>query len=96
MEDPTTIALNLTFFGTLGVAFVMFLGLFIVLPSPWCSPASAGCGIVVVALAGRLRGRPARRQSWRSRCNGEDGKAAPPRQNPAKKEPHCPRSGPPP
>lgn len=29
MEDPTTIALNLTFFGTLGVAFVMFLGLVI-------------------------------------------------------------------
>jgi hypothetical protein len=27
VEDPTTIALNLTFFGTLGVAFVMFLGL---------------------------------------------------------------------
>ena len=30
MEDPTTIALNLTFFGTLGLAFVMFLGLFLV------------------------------------------------------------------
>ena len=29
MEDPTTIALNLTFFGTLGVAFFMFLGLFL-------------------------------------------------------------------
>jgi hypothetical protein len=30
MEDPNTIALNLTFFGTLGVAFVMFIGLFLV------------------------------------------------------------------
>jgi hypothetical protein len=30
VEDPTTIALNLTFFGTLGVALVMFLGLFAV------------------------------------------------------------------
>lgn len=30
MEDPTTIALNLTFFGTLGVALVMFFGLFLV------------------------------------------------------------------
>ena len=30
MEDPTIIALNLTFFGTLGVAFFMFLGLFMV------------------------------------------------------------------
>ena len=30
MEDPNTIALNLTFFGTLGVAFVMFIGRFLV------------------------------------------------------------------
>ncbi|MCB5291622.1 hypothetical protein [Arthrobacter sp. SO3] len=30
MGDPTTIALNLTFFGTLGVALVMFFGLFLV------------------------------------------------------------------
>jgi hypothetical protein len=30
MEDPTTIALNLTFLGTLGVAVVMFFGLFLV------------------------------------------------------------------
>jgi len=30
VEDPTTIALNLTFFGTLGVAFAMFIGLFAV------------------------------------------------------------------
>jgi len=29
MEDPTTIALNLTFLGTLGVAAVMFFGLFL-------------------------------------------------------------------
>ena len=30
MGDPTTIALNLTFLGTLGVALVMFFGLFLV------------------------------------------------------------------
>lgn len=30
MGDPTTIALNLTFFGTLAVALVMFFGLFLV------------------------------------------------------------------
>lgn len=30
MGDPTTIALNLTFFGTLGVALIMFFGLFLV------------------------------------------------------------------
>ena len=29
MGDSTTIALNLTFFGTLGLAFLMFLGLFL-------------------------------------------------------------------
>ncbi|HET8880300.1 MAG TPA: hypothetical protein VFN00_12680 [Arthrobacter sp.] len=28
MEDPTTIAMNLTFFGTLAVGLVMFLGVF--------------------------------------------------------------------
>jgi hypothetical protein len=31
MEDPTTIALNLTFLGTLAVAMVMFFGLFLAL-----------------------------------------------------------------
>lgn len=30
MGDPTTIVINLTFFGTLGVALVMFFGLFLV------------------------------------------------------------------
>ena len=30
MQDPTTIALNLTFFGTLAVGLVMFFGLFLV------------------------------------------------------------------
>jgi hypothetical protein len=30
VEDPTTVALNLTFFGTLGVAFLMFVGLFLI------------------------------------------------------------------
>ena len=29
MEDPTTIAMNLTFFGTLGVGLVMFVGVFL-------------------------------------------------------------------
>ncbi|KRE82107.1 hypothetical protein [Arthrobacter sp. Soil763] len=29
MEDPTTIGLNLTFFGTLGVGLLMFLGVFL-------------------------------------------------------------------
>ncbi len=67
MEDPTTIALNLTFFGTLGVAFLMFLGLFMVFAA---TLVLAGVGrlaaVVVLAVAGVLgvgpeaRDRPAR------------------------------------
>jgi hypothetical protein len=53
MEDPTTIALNLTFFGTLGVAFFMFLGLFLVFAA---TLVIAGIGrlaaAVVMAVAG--------------------------------------------
>jgi hypothetical protein len=53
VEDPTTIALNLTFFGTLGVALVMFLGLFAVFVA---TLVIAGIGrlaaVTVWALAG--------------------------------------------
>ena len=63
MEDPTTIALNLTFFGTLGVAFVMFLGLFMVFAA---TLVLAGIGrlaaAVVLAAAGLLREGPAMRE----------------------------------
>ena len=57
MEDPTTIALNLTFFGTLGVAFVMFLGLFLVFAA---TLVLAGIGrlaavIVLAVAAGSFR-----------------------------------------
>ena len=55
MEDPTTIALNLTFFGTLGVAFLMFIGLCI---SVMLTLVIAGVGrlvaLIVMALLGRL------------------------------------------
>ncbi|PNH79051.1 hypothetical protein [Arthrobacter sp. AFG20] len=55
MEDPTTIALNLTFFGTLGVAFLMFVGLCI---SVMLTLVIAGLGrlvaLIVMALIGRL------------------------------------------
>ena len=78
MEDPTTIALHLTFFGTLGVAFVMFLGLFIVFA---VTLVIAGIGrlavVVVVALAGVFSGRPA--ETLKTVKSGEDGKTAPPR-----------------
>lgn len=45
MEDPTTIALNLTFLGTLAVALVMFFGLFLVFVAT-----------LVIAGVGRLVG----------------------------------------
>jgi hypothetical protein len=55
VEDPTTIALNLTFFGTLGVAFLMFIGLCI---SVMLTLVIAGLGrlvaLIVMALFGRL------------------------------------------
>ena len=55
MEDPTTIALNLTFFGTLGVAFVMFIGMFILVV---VTLVVAGVGrlaaLIVMALFGRF------------------------------------------
>lgn len=55
VEDPTTIALNLTFFGTLGVAFLMFIGLCI---SVMLTLVIAGVGrlvaLIVMALFGHL------------------------------------------
>jgi hypothetical protein len=67
MEDPTTIALNLTFFGTLGVAFVMFIGLFLVFVATLLI-AGLGrlVGVTVMTLFGwrpaksEPRARPAR------------------------------------
>ena len=58
MEDPTTIALNLTFFGTLGVAFVMFIGLFLVFVATLLI-AGLGrlVGVAVMALFGRRPGK---------------------------------------
>jgi hypothetical protein len=53
--DSTTIALNLTFFGTLGLAFLMFLGLFLLVVA---TLVLAGVGrlmvLTVLALFGRL------------------------------------------
>jgi hypothetical protein len=57
VEDPTTIALNLTFFGTVGVAFVMFIGMFILF---MVTLVIAGLGrlaaLIVMALFGRFPG----------------------------------------
>jgi hypothetical protein len=58
MGDPATIALNLTFFGTLGVAFVMFIGLFLVFVATLLI-AGLGrlVGVTVMALLWRRPGK---------------------------------------
>ena len=53
MEDPTTIALNLTFFGTLGVAFVMFFGLFLVFVATLVIAGLGRLAAVTVMAVGR-------------------------------------------
>jgi hypothetical protein len=71
MEDPTTIALNLTFFGTLGVAFFMFLGLFLVFAA---TLVIAGIGrlaaVVVMAVAGVSGRHPQPRDQRADRPTG--------------------------
>jgi hypothetical protein len=80
VEDPTTVALNLTFFGTVAVAFVQFLGLFAAFV---LTLVFAGVGrlvaVAVTACAGSL-GKSAGSQQARS------AKSAKP-VRPAKKEP---------
>jgi hypothetical protein len=89
MEDPTTIALHLTFFGTLGVAFIMFLGLFIVFA---VTLVIAGIGrlavVIVVALARVFSGRPAvTAKTAKPVKTAKTAKARRPARNPGKKEP---------
>ncbi|WP_208750376.1 hypothetical protein [Arthrobacter sp. PM3] len=84
MEDPTTIALHLTFFGTLGVAFLMFLGLFLVFAA---TLVIAGVGrlaaVVVMAVAGLGKGRPAAKPGPARPAKAKAAASA----KPAKKEP---------
>lgn len=98
MEDPTTIALNLTFFGTLGVAFLMFLGLFMVFAA---TLVLAGIGrlaaVVVLAVAGLLRGNPVVREdsvregaAREDRTRNEPAKAAKPARPAAAMKPRRP------
>ncbi|QDY89857.1 hypothetical protein E7Y32_06205 [Arthrobacter sp. UKPF54-2] len=57
MEDPTTIAMNLTFFGTLGVGLVMFLGVFLAFV---VTLLLAGLGrLLATGIAALLRARRA-------------------------------------
>ncbi len=93
MEDPTTIALNLTFFGTLGVAFFMFLGLFMVFAA---TLVLAGIGrlaaVVVLAVAGLLRGNPVVRENAarEDRTRNKPAKAAKPLRPAAAMKPRRP------
>lgn len=66
MEDPTTIALNLTFLGTLGVAAVMFFGLFLVFVATLVIAGLGRLAAVTIMAVGRVllgtargTGRPA-------------------------------------
>ncbi|MEC5190668.1 MULTISPECIES: hypothetical protein [unclassified Arthrobacter] len=69
MGDPTTIALNLTFFGTLAVALVMFFGLFLVFVATLVI-AGLGrlCAVTVMGL-GRALFRTGRKTAGTSQRN---------------------------
>ena len=60
MEDPTTIALNLTFLGTLAVALVMFFGLFLVFVATLVMAGLGRLAAVTVMAVGRGLFRTAR------------------------------------
>ncbi|WP_346925775.1 hypothetical protein [uncultured Arthrobacter sp.] len=53
MEDPTTIALNLTFLGTLGVALVMSFGLFLVFVATLVIAGLGRLAAVTIMAVGR-------------------------------------------
>ncbi|MET3950467.1 hypothetical protein [Arthrobacter sp. UYEF36] len=53
MEDPTTIALNLTFLGTLAVALVMFFGLFLVFVATLVIAGVGRLAAVTIMAVGR-------------------------------------------
>ena len=65
MEDPTTIALNLTFFGTLAVALVMFFGLFLVFVATLVIAGLGRLAAVTVMAVGRGLFRTAGRRTRR-------------------------------
>jgi hypothetical protein len=82
VEDPTTIALNLTFFGTLGVAFAMFIGLFAVfvltlviagvgrLAATIAFAVAQGLNRAAGAAAAAVRPAPAKTEAARGRKAG--------------------------
>ncbi len=87
MEDPTTIALNLTFFGTLGVGLVMFVGVslaFVIIL------LVAGLGRLLATVATALfRGATSlRRPSGRDAAAGGHGAGTAPPAGAAEPAPH--------
>ena len=90
MEDPTTIAMNLTFFGTLGIGLVMFFGVFLALV---ITLLLAGLGrllaVTVLALGRGLRSRNDPAEQASAAANHGTAKAARPAKpaKPARKEP---------
>lgn len=90
MEDPTTIAMNLTFFGTLAVGLVMFFGVFLALV---ITLLLAGLGrllaVTVLALGRGLRSRNDPAEQASAAANHGTAKAARPAKpaKPARKEP---------
>jgi hypothetical protein len=90
MEDPTTIALNLTFLGTLAVALVMFFGLFLVFVATLVIAGLGRLAAVTVMAVGRGLFRTAgASQGARPPKAVPPAKAAKPAKppKPAKKEP---------
>ena len=73
MEDPTTIALNLTFFGTLAVALVMFFGLFLVFVATLVIAGLGRLVAVTVMAVGRGLFRTGRPTNRRNRPAGPPG-----------------------
>jgi hypothetical protein len=89
VEDPTTIAMNLTYFGTLVIGLVLFLGVFLAFV---ITLLIAGLGrLVAMAVTALFRGRTSDRQPARQKPAKAAKPAEPARQTtaatPARKEP---------
>ena len=86
MEDPTTIALNLTFLGTLGVALVMFFGLFLVFVATLVIAGLGRLAAVTIMAVGRGLWRSAGKKAAKPVKAAKPAKPVKP-EKPAKKEP---------
>ncbi|MCX6498755.1 MAG: hypothetical protein NTU93_08130 [Arthrobacter sp.] len=88
MEDPTTIAMNLTFFGTLAIGLVLFLGVFLALV---ITLLLAGVGrLLATAATALFRGRTSDRGTSRQEAAqpAKSAKAGPAQPaKPGRKEP---------